>query len=274
MVAEAGPATPVEILGLSEVPNAGDPVHVVKDPKKAHEIAMGRKSKVSRSLIPASAKVTLEELAKRMAESEHLELRLIIKADVQGSVEALAEALAQLSTNKVKVAIIHAAVGGITEGDVNLAVASKAIIVGFNVRPAGKAGAVAETESIEIRTYAVIYDAVDEIKKAMLGMLGPTKVEKSLGKAEVRQTFHIAKVGSVAGCMVQEGVIRRNAKVRLVRDAVQVWEGKFSTVKRFKEDAREVEKGFECGLSFDGFSDIKVGDIIECYEVEEIAATL
>jgi translation initiation factor IF-2 len=274
MVAEAGPATPVEILGLSEVPNAGDPAHVVKDPKKAQEIAHSRKSKVSRSLIPASAKVTLEELAKRMAESEHLELRLIIKADVQGSVEALAEALAQLSTDKVKVAIIHAAVGGITEGDVNLAVASKAIIVGFNVRPAGKAGQVAETESIEIRTYNVIYDAVDEIKKAMLGMLGPTKVEKSLGKAEVRQTFHIAKVGTVAGCMVQEGLIRRNAKVRLVRDAVQVWEGKFATVKRFKDDAREVEKGFECGLSFEGFSDVKVGDIVECYEVEEVAATL
>ncbi|MBI5536251.1 MAG: translation initiation factor IF-2 [Deltaproteobacteria bacterium] len=274
MVAEAGPATPVEILGLSEVPNAGDPAHVVKDPKKAQEIALSRKSRVSKSLIPASAKVTLEELAKRMAESEHLELRLIIKADVQGSVEALAEALAQLSTEKVKVAIIHAAVGGITEGDVNLAVASKAIIVGFNVRTAGKAGSVAETESIEIRTYTVIYDAVDEIKKAMLGMLGPTKVEKNLGHAEVRQTFHIAKIGTVAGVMVQDGIIRRNAKVRLVRDAVQVWEGKFATVKRFKEDAREVEKGFECGVSFDGFSDIKVGDIVECYEVEEVAATL
>jgi translation initiation factor IF-2 len=274
MVAEAGPATPVEILGLSEVPNAGDSVHVVKDPKKAQEIALARKSKSAKSLIPASAKVTLEELAKRMAETEHIELRLIIKADVQGSVEALAEALAQLSTDKVKVAIINAAVGGITEGDVNLAVASKAIIVGFNVRPAGKAGSLAETESIEIRTYAVIYDAVDEIKKAMVGMLGPTKVEKSLGKAEVRQTFHIAKIGTVAGCLVQEGIIRRNAKVRLVRDAVQVWEGRFTTVKRFKEDAREVEKGLECGLSFDGFSDVKVGDIVECYEVEEIAATL
>jgi translation initiation factor IF-2 len=274
MVAEAGPATPVEILGLSEVPNAGDPVHVVKDPKKAQEIAQARKSKATRSLIPASAKVTLEDLAKRMAEADQLELRLVIKADVQGSVEALCEALAQLSSEKVKVAIIHAAVGGITEGDVNLAVASKAIIVGFNVRPAGKAGSLAETESVQIRTYSVIYDAIDDIRKAMLGLLGPTTVEKSLGKAEVRQAFHIAKVGAVAGCFVSEGTLRRNARVRLVRDSVPVWEGRFSTMKHFKEDAKEVEKGFECGLSFEGFSDFKVGDVVECFEIEEVQPTL
>jgi translation initiation factor IF-2 len=274
MVAEAGPATPVEILGLSEVPNAGDPVHVVKDPKKAQEIALSRKSKASKSLIPPSAKVDLESLARRMAEADQLELRLIIKADVQGSVEAIADALAQLSTEKVKVAIIHAGVGGITEGDVNLAAASKAIIVGFNVRPAGKAASLAETETIEIRIYNVIYNAVDDIKKAMVGLLGPTLVEKTLGKAEIRQAFHIVKIGSVAGCMVQEGLLRRNAKVRLIRDAVQIWEGKLASLKRFKDDAKEVEKGFECGLSLDGYNDFKVGDVVECFEVEEIAATL
>jgi len=273
-VAEAGPSTPVEILGLSEVPSAGDPIHVVKDAKKAQEIAASRRSKLSRSLIPVSAKVTLEELARRIATEDQLELRLIIKADVQGSVEALAESLAGLSGEKVRVAIIHAAVGGITEGDVNLAVASKAIIVGFNVRPAGKAGALAEAEGIEIRLYNVIYDAVDEIKKAMIGMIGPTIVEKNLGRAEVRQTFHIAKVGTVAGCIVSEGILRRNAKVRLVRDAVQVWEGKLSGLKRFKEDAKEVDKGFECGVSLEGYNDIKVGDIIECYEEQQVQATL
>jgi len=273
-VAEAGPSTPVEILGLSEVPSAGDPIHVVKDAKKAQEIAASRRSKLSRSLIPVSAKVTLEELARRIATEDQLELRLIIKADVQGSVEALAESLAGLSGEKVRVAIIHAAVGGITEGDVNLAVASKAIIVGFNVRPAGKAGALAEAEGIEIRLYNVIYDAVDEIKKAMVGMIGPTIVEKSLGRAEVRQTFHIAKIGTVAGCIVSEGILRRNAKVRLVRDAVQVWEGKLSGLKRFKEDAKEVDKGFECGVSLEGYNDIKVGDIIECYEEQQVQATL
>ncbi len=273
-VAEAGPSTPVEILGLSEVPSAGDPIHVVKDPKKAQEVALSRKSKLSRSLIPASAKVTLEDLAKRIATEDQLELRLIIKADVQGSVEALAESLAALTGDKVRVAIIHAAVGGITEGDVNLAVASKAIIVGFNVRPAGKAGAVAEAEGIEIRLYNVIYNAVDEIKKAMVGMIGPTIVEKSLGRAEVRQTFHIVKIGTVAGCIVSDGTLRRNAKVRLVRDAVQVWEGKLSGLKRFKDDAKEVDKGFECGVSLEGYNDIKVGDIIECYEEQQVQATL
>lgn len=273
-VAEAGPSTPVEILGLSEVPSAGDQIHVLRDLKKAMEIAAQRKSKATRSLIPASAKVSLEDLARRMAEENQLELRLIIKADVQGSVEALAESLAKLSTDKVRVAIIHAAVGGITEGDINLAVASKAIVIGFNVRPAGKAAQSAEQEGIEIRTYAVIYDAVDDVKSAMLGLIGPKIVERNLGKAEVRQTFHIAKIGTVAGCMVQEGLIRRNAKVRLVRDAVQIWEGRFANVKRFKEDAREVEKGFECGLSLDGYNDVKVGDIIECYEEAEVQPTL
>jgi translation initiation factor IF-2 len=274
MVRSAGPSQPVEILGLSEVPSAGDPIHVVKGVKIAQDLAQQRKSRVSNSLIPASAKVSLEELTKRIAEADLLELRIIIKADVQGSVEAVADALAKLTTEKVRVAIIHAGVGGITEGDVNLAVASKAIIVGFNVRSAGKAGQLAESEGIEIRLYSVIYDAIDDIKKAMLGLVAPTYVEKLLGKAEVRQTFHIAKIGTVAGCIVQEGTMRRNAKLRLVRDDIQVYEGKFASLKRFKDDAREVDKGIECGISIDGYNDIKVGDTIECFEVSEVAATL
>jgi translation initiation factor IF-2 len=256
------------------VPSAGDPIHVVKGVKIAQDLAHQRKSKASTSLIPASAKVSLEELTKRIAEADQLELRIIIKADVQGSVEAVADALAKLSTEKVRVAIIHAGVGGITEGDVNLAVASKAIIVGFNVRPAGKSGQLAENEGIEIRLYSVIYDAIDDVKNAMLGLVGPTYEEKLLGKAEVRQTFHIAKTGTVAGCFVQEGTLRRNAKLRLVRDHVQIYEGRFASLKRFKDDAREVEKGYECGMSIDGYNDIKVGDIIECFEVAEVQATL
>lgn len=273
-VRAAGPSQPVEILGLSEVPSAGDPIHVVKSVKIAQELASQRKTKASNSLIPASAKVSLEELTKRIAEADQLELRIVIKADVHGSVEAVADALAGLSTDKIRVAIIHAGVGGITEGDVNLAVAAKAIVVGFNVRPAGKAAQLAETEGIEIRLYSVIYDAIDDVTKAMLGRIGPTFEEKLLGKAEVRQTFHIAKTGTVAGCFVQEGTMRRNAKLRLVRDSVQVYEGRFGSLKRFKDDAREVDKGFECGISIDGYNDVKVGDIIECFEIAEIQATL
>jgi translation initiation factor IF-2 len=272
-VAEAGPSTPVELLGLADVPNAGDPLHIVKDAKRAQEIADTRKSKV-KNLVPASAKVSLEDLAKRMAEADQLELRLVIKADVQGSVEAVADALAKLSTDKVRVAIIHAGVGAITEGDINLAVASKAIVIGFGVRPAGKAAALAESEGVEIRLYNIIYNAVDDVRKAMAGLLAPTLVEKALGKAEVRQVFKVGKVGAIAGCMVTDGSIKRSGQARLVRDAVQVWEGKVGGLRRFKDDVGRVEHGMECGIMLDGFADLKEGDIIECYEIEEVAATL
>ncbi len=274
-VAKAGPSTPVEVLGLSDVPNAGDPIDVVKDPKKAQELAESRGARQKRSIMPATAKVSLEDLAKRVAESGQLELRLIVKADVQGSVEAVSDALQKLSTDKVRVSIVHSAVGAITEGDVNLAAASKAIIIGFNVRPAGKASSLAETEQVEIRSYNIIYNAVDEVKKAMAGLLAPTIVEKFLGRAEVRQVFNITKIGTVAGCLVVDGTIKRAAsKVRLVRDSVQVWEGKISGLRHIKEDKREIEKGFECGISLEGYNDIKPGDAIECYDVEERAATL
>ena len=208
-----------------------------KTPRSAQEIADTRKTKV-KNLVPASAKVSLEDLAKRMAEADQLELRLVIKADVQGSVEAVADALAKLSTEKVRVAIIHAGVGAITEGDINLALASKSIVVGFDVRPAGKAASLAESEAIEIRLYNIIYNAVDDVRKAMAGLLAPTLVEKPLGKAEVRQVFKVGKVGTVAGCMVTDGTIKRSGARRLMRDGVAVWEGKIGGLRRFKDDVR------------------------------------
>jgi translation initiation factor IF-2 len=272
-VHEAGPATPVEILGLNEVPNAGDRMDAVKDPKKAQEVAESRKGKMAKSLIPATAKVSLEELSKRIAESGQQELRVIIKGDVQGSVEALADALAKLSGEKVRLAIIHAAVGAITEGDVNLAIASKAIIVGFNVRPAGKATSLAEESKIEIRLYSIIYNALEDVKGAMEGLLPPTLVEKQHGKAEVRQLFKVKGI-AVAGCHVTEGKIVRGGKVRLVRDSVVVWDGKIASLKRFKDDAKEVPEGFECGISLENYNDVKEKDVLECYEVEEIKQKL
>ncbi|MGZ3422268.1 MAG: translation initiation factor IF-2 [Polyangiales bacterium] len=274
-VQKAGPATPVEILGLDAVPNAGDTVDAVKDARKAQELADARRAKEKRSIMPTTAKVSLEEIARRAAESGTLELRLIVKADVQGSVEAVGDALTKLSGEKVKVSIVHSAVGAITEGDVNLATASKAIIIGFNVRPAGKAAQLADTEGVQIRLYNIIYNAVDEVKKAMEGLLAPTLVEKFLGRAEVRQVFNISKVGVVAGCMVVDGTIKRAAsKARLIRDGVQIWEGKISGLKHIKEDRKEVEKGFECGISLDNYNDVKAGDFIESVDVEEVAAKL
>jgi translation initiation factor IF-2 len=272
-VQEAGPATPVEILGLNEVPNAGDRMDAVKDPKKAQEIAESRKGKMAKTLIPATAKVSLEELSKRIAESGQQELRVIVKGDVQGSVEALADALAKLSTDKVRLSIIHAAVGAITEGDVNLAIAAKAILVGFNVRPAGKSSALAEENKVEIRLYSIIYNALDDVKGAMEGLLPPTLVEKQNGKAEVRQIFRV-KGTAVAGCYVTSGKIVRAGNMRLVRDGVVLFDGKIESLKRFKDDAKEVAEGFECGISLENFNDIKEKDTLECYEVEEIKQRL
>ncbi len=272
-VHEAGPSTPVEILGLSDVPGAGDPVHAVKDPKKAQEIADSRKGKMAKSLIPSTAKVSLEELSKRISETGQQELRIIIKGDVQGSVEAVADALAKLSTEKVRLSIIHAGVGAITEGDVNLAIASKAILIGFNVRPAGKASSLAEENKIEIRLYSIIYNAIEDVKGAMEGLLPPTLVEKSIGKAEARQVFKV-KGTAVAGCYVLEGMVKRTGKVRIARDGVVVFDGKLAALKRFKDDVKDVAAGFECGMSFDGFNDVKEQDIIEAYEIEEIKQRL
>jgi len=270
---QAGSATPVEILGLTDVPNAGDSVDAVKDPKKAQEIAEGRRVK-AKSLLPVTSKITLEELALRASQQEQLELRLILKADVQGSVEAVTEALQRLSGEKVRVSVILASVGAITEGDVNLAVASKAIIVGFNVRPAGKAGSLAESEGIEIRQYSIIYHLTDDIRRAMEGLLAPTLIEKALGKAEVRQVFKLSKSGIIAGCMVIEGLIRRGAKVRVHRGAEMILESKVAGLKRFKEDVKDVNDGFECGISVDNFDGYKEGDILEVFEIEEVRTKL
>ncbi len=271
---EAGPATPVEVLGLNGVPAAGDPVHAVKNLRLAETLAEERKKKVSKSLIPKDSRVSLEMLTNRLAEAEQLELNVIIKADVQGSAEALAQSLSKLSTKKVKLAIVRTGVGGITESDVNLAVASNAIILGFSVRPAGKAKKMAEQEGVELRLYSVIYECIDEVRAAMEGLLPATKLEKDLGKAQVRQVFRITKVGTIAGCMVVEGLIKRSAEVRLVRDSVVVWTGKLGSLKRFKDDAREVREGLECGIGLEGFNDLKDGDIVEAFEIEEVKAKL
>jgi translation initiation factor IF-2 len=272
----AGPSTPVLIIGLNDVPSAGDPVHVVKDMKKAQEIADTRKTKERRSLAPSTGQraMSLEELAKAMQEDDQLELKLIIKADVQGSVEAVEDALVRLSTEKVKVSVVHAGAGAITEGDVNLAVAAGAIIIGFNVRPAGKAAALAQKENVEIRQYSIIYNVVDEVKAAMEGLLKPTQVERNIGKAEVRQVFKLSKAGTVAGCMVIEGLVKRAGGVRLLREGATLWQGKMSSLKRFKDDVRDVKEGFDCGIALEGFNEIAVGDIIEAFEIEQVKQTL
>jgi translation initiation factor IF-2 len=273
-VTAAGPATPVEVLGLNEVPSAGDPVHAVKDARTAEEIAVTRRQKASKTAIRPDTGMSLQDLSERLREAEQLELKLIIKGDVQGSVEAVSHALLKLTAQKVKVTLVHAGVGAITEGDVNLAVASKAVIVGFNVRPAGKSAALAESEDVEIRLYNIIYNAVDDIRNAMENLLPATKVEKHLGKAEVRQVFPVIKVGVVAGCMVLSGVIKRVGEGRVLRDGAVVFTGKISGLRRFKDDAREVMEGFECGISLDGYKDVKIGDIIDCFEIEEIKTKL
>jgi translation initiation factor IF-2 len=272
-VHEAPPATPVEILGLSDVPGAGDPLHAVKDAEKARLIAESRKTKSDKARVGIDARVSIEEIARRAAAGDQQELRVIIKGDVQGSVEALSSAFTKLSTDRVKLSVIHAGVGAITEGDVNLAIASKAILIGFNVRPAGKSSALAEENKVEIRTYSIIYDAVDDVKSAMEGLLPTTKVEKANGKAEARQIFKIRGI-VVAGCYVIEGKVVRSGFARLVRDKAVIWDGKMAALKRFKEDAKEVPEGMECGISLDGFNDVKELDIIESYDIEEVKQKL
>jgi translation initiation factor IF-2 len=271
---EAGPSVPVAVIGLNEVPAAGDPVHVLKSLKEAQEIAESRQHRERRSVMSGHKKVSMEELQRKMSQGEQLELKLIIKADVQGSVEALSSALNELSTAKVKTTIVHAAVGAITEGDVNLAIAAKAIVVGFNVRPAGKAGALAQKEGIEIRLHRIIYDVTDDIRSSMEGLLAPTLVERLIGKAEVRQLFKLGKTNVIAGCMVIEGVVRRNSVARVQRAGELVWQGRISSLKRFKDDAREVKEGFDCGITFEGFAAVVEGDLLEVYETEEVRQTL
>jgi translation initiation factor IF-2 len=272
-VHEAGPATPVEILGLSDVPAAGDPLHAVKDPKKALEIAESRKAKQDTKKQGSDKGISLQGLIDRLQAGDQQELRVIVKADVHGSGEALNSAFGKLSSDKVRLHIVHSGVGAITEGDVNLAIAAKAILIGFNVRPAGKAAAHAEENKVEIRTYSIIYDAVDDVKSAMEGLLPTTKVEKLSGKAEVRKIFKIRGV-IVAGSYCTQGKIRRSNHARLMRDGVMVWEGKIDALKHLKEDVKEIPEGMECGISLDGFSELKELDIVESFEIEEIKQKL
>jgi translation initiation factor IF-2 len=274
-IESAGPSIPVEILGLSDVPNAGADVVVLGDERKAREIALFRQGKFRDVKLAKQQSTKLENIFSQMGEGQAKTLPLIIKADVQGSYEGLSHALTRLSTEEVKVNIVHAGVGGITESDVNLALASKAVIIGFNTRADAMARKLAEHSGVDIRYYNVIYDAVDEVKAALSGMLAPERRENVLGMVEVRQTFKISRVGTVAGCYVVEGIVRRsNAKVRLLRDNVVIHDGELDSLKRFKDDVREVKAGFECGLSLKNFDDIKVGDQLEVYEVVEVARTL
>jgi translation initiation factor IF-2 len=273
-VTEAGPATPVEILGLDGVPDAGETFNAVADEKSGKALAEHRRDSRRRKEASTTSRVSLENILDKIREGEVKEVKIILKADVQGSVEALANALRNLSTPQVGVNVISSGVGGITESDVTLAKASSAVVIGFNVRPAGKAHQLADQEAVDVKLYQVIYDAIDDVKKAMVGMLAPVMREKVVGRAEVRQVFHIAKAGSVAGCAVTDGKLTRNARVRLVRDSVVIFTGRIGTIRRFKEDVTEVEKGYECGLTIDGYSDLREKDIVETFEVEQIAPTL
>ena len=273
-VVSAGPAIPVEIQGLSDVPLAGEDVMVLGDERKAREIALFRQGKFRDVKLAKQQAAKLENMFEQLAESEIKSLALIVKADVQGSYEALANALTKLSTGEVKVNIVHAAVGGITESDVNLALASKAVIIGFNTRADVAARKLAEHSGVDIRYYNIIYEAVDEIKAALSGMLTPEKKESQLGLVEVREVYRISKVGTVAGCYVLEGVVRRGSKVRLLRDNVVVFDGELDSLKRFKDDVREVKAGFECGLSLKNYNDIEKGDQLEVYEIVEVTRTL
>jgi translation initiation factor IF-2 len=273
-IAEAGPSSPVELLGLDGVPEAGDLLNSVTDDKGARNLIEHRRDSRRKKELAGSGRVTMENLMERIQEGAAKELKIVLKADVQGSAEALRDALTHLSGEQVKVNVIAAGVGGITESDVNLAKAGGAVIVGFHVRPAGKASALAEQDGVDIKLYDVIYEALDDVRKAMAGLLAPVRRERSLGRAEVRNVFAIPRVGTVAGCFVAEGKMVRNALLRLVRDSVQVHQGRVGSLRRFKDDVREVEKGYECGLSIEGYNDIKLGDVIESYEIEEVAPTL
>jgi translation initiation factor IF-2 len=273
-IREAGPSMPVEVVGFTGLPEAGEGFIVLDDERIAKQIGMYRQEKRRGRELVRSSKVSLEELYARIQEGEVRELNLIVKADAQGSMEAVSDSLAKLSTDSVKVHIVHGGVGGVSETDVNLATASDAIIIGFNVRPELKALQLAEQEGVDIRTYSVIYDAVSDVQKAMEGLLQPTFKEKILGRAEVRATFNIPRVGTVAGSYVVDGNMGRGGRIRLIRDDVVIHDGKISSLKRFKEDVRDVQQGYECGIGIENFKDVKEGDIIEAYEYEEVSPSL
>ncbi|WP_137938393.1 translation initiation factor IF-2 [Chitinivorax sp. B] len=273
-IQSAGPSIPCEIQGLSDVPNAGEEVLMLQDERKAREIALFRQGKFRDTLLAKRQAAKLENMFQQMGEGEVKNLPLIIKADVQGSCEALAASLQKLSTEEVRVNIVHGAVGAISESDVNLAIASQAVIIGFNIRADANARRLAESEGIDIRYYNIIYQAVDDVKAAMSGMLAPEKREQVIGNVEVRQVFHVSKIGTIAGCFVHDGLIKRNARVRVLRSNVVIHDGELESLKRFKDDVKEVKLGYECGLQVRNFNDIVEGDFLEVYEIIEVARTL
>ncbi len=273
-VTEAGPATPVEVMGFEDIPNAGDTLQVVEDEGKARQVSQFRSLKEREESLTKSSRMSLDSLFNRMKEGEMKDLALIVKADVHGSEEVLVQTLGKLSTEKVKVSVLHSGVGAISVNDVLLASASEAIIIGFNVKPEKKAQELADHEGVDIRLYSVIYTLTDEIKKAMTGLLDTVKKEVTRGHAEVRETFKVPKIGTISGCMVTDGVIPRAASVRLIRDSRVIYEGKIGSLRRFKDDASEVKQGFECGIGIAGYQDVKIGDVIEAFVIEELAGSL
>jgi len=270
-VHEAGVAMPVEVVGIPEVPEPGDKFMVVKDEKRARQLSTMKIQRQRETVLSQKPRITMEDLHQQIVDGIIQELNLIVKADVQGSIEAVREASAKLETDKVRVRIIHDAVGGISESDVLLASASNAVIIGFNVRPTEQAQTMAEKDQVDIRMYSIIYDAIDDMKKAMEGLLEPTFKEKIMGRAEVREVFTMPKIGVIAGCHVLSGILERNSRARLLRDSVVVYEGKIQSLRRFKEDVKEVASGYECGLALDKYQDVKQGDIVEPFVMEEVA---
>ncbi|MBP7402074.1 MAG: translation initiation factor IF-2, partial [Clostridia bacterium] len=272
-IKKAGPSTPVEIIGLPEVPEAGEIFYVVTDEKVARTLVERRRTEQREQGLRQSSRMSLESLYSKMSAGEVKELNLIVKADVQGSVEAVKQSLEKLTTDEVRVRVIHGAVGAITEGDVSLAEVANAIVIGFNVRPATNVADIAADHGVDLRMYRIIYNAIEDIQAAMKGLLAPIYKENVLGHAEVRQVFQITGSGTVAGCYITDGHVVRSAEVRVVRGGVVVHEGKLQSLKRFKDDVREVASGYECGISIDKFSDIKEGDIIEAFEMKEVERT-
>ncbi len=269
-IKKAGPATAVEVLGLPEVPEAGDEFHAVKDDKLAREIAENRKNKLRGEVLANNSSSTLEALFSQIQEGEVKELNLIIKGDVQGSVGAVVSSLEKLKNENVRVKILHTGVGTVTESDIMLATTSGAIIIGFNIRPTNTVAAMADREGVEIRTYRVIYQIIEEVEAAMKGMLDPEFREVVLGTVEIRETFKVPNIGIIGGAYVTSGKVIRNAEVRLVRDGIVIHEGKISSLKRFKDDAKEVAQGFECGIGLERYNDIKEGDVVECFKMEQV----
>ena len=273
-VIEAGPSSAVELLGLHGLVQAGDAFQAVENPTKARQIVEHRREQLQREQRAGSTRLTLDELYAQMAAGEVRELPLVLKTDVYGSLEALEDVLEQLSTNRVKIKIVHRGVGAVTESDVLLASASNAIVVGFNIRPERNAQDTAEHEDVEIRLYSIIYEVSEDIQKAMLGLLEPTITERETGRAEVRDIFRVPRFGTIAGCYIQDGLIARNSQIRLVRDSKVLHQGNIDSLRRFQEDVNQVRAGYECGISIANYNDVKVGDLIEAFVKEQVEPQL